>query len=158
MHSPSHRAYGVALKILLALTLAGCGSSVPESERVVRSFVEAYYVQADLAAAVRLAEGLARVKIDRQAKLRTAPPGGGAVPTSPGLSGARSVEYEILETRERAEGGKVFRIGLTISSKPVTLNVQTLITVGQKGKGEPRRWVVLNFTDFSGPTTGASRK
>ncbi|MFQ5692157.1 MAG: hypothetical protein ACE5IM_03820 [Nitrospinota bacterium] len=142
---------------LLVTLLAACGRSVPESEEAARAFVEAYYVRADLTAAARWAEGLAREKIDRQAKLRKEAETGGSGPASPGLSGRRSVEYKILETRERADGRKVYRIALTIVSSPVTLDVQTIVTVGRSRKGDRRRWVVVNFMDV-GPSRRPSGK
>lgn len=148
MNSPPRRGIRVSLSILVAVLLGACGGSVPGPEQVARSFVEAYYVRADLIAASGLAGGLAREKIERQAKLRKAPTGGGAGPTAPGLSKRRSVKYEILETRERTDGSRIYRLRLTISSSPMTLNVETLVTVGQRGKADRRRWVVLNFMDL----------
>ena len=143
--------------LLLPLSLAACGDSIPESEKIARSFVEAYYVRANLDAAARMTRGLAREKIKRQTKLRKDAALGGTGPGSPGLSKQRNVEYEVLEVRERG-GGRVFRIGLAISSIPVSIKLQTLITVGQKDKDGRGRWVVLNFMELSGSGKPESAK
>jgi hypothetical protein len=148
-----HRGLVWALLGGLALSITTCGDSTPESERAARTFVEAYYVRADLVAARRLTTGLAREKIERQVRLRTlAEADREPAPTSPGLSEQRDVKYKVLETREREGGRKIYRIGLTISTSPLTLETQTLITVGAKGEGEKRRWLVLNFVDFNRPS------
>ena len=132
---------------------------MPETERAARTFIETYYVRADLVAARPLTTGLAREKIDQQVRLRTlAEADRQPAPTSPGLSEQRGVKYEVLETRERGVGRKIYRIGLTISTSPLTLETQTLITVGTKGEGKNRRWLVLNFVDFNRPPAESAGK
>ncbi len=148
------RGFGWALLGGVALLAAACGDSTPESERAALTFVEAYYVRADLVAARRLAAGLAREKIDQQIKLRTtAGASDKAASSTPGLSGQRDVKYKVLETREQTADRKIYRIGLTIStSSSLALETQALITMVEKGEGGKRRWLVLNFVEFNRPS------
>ena len=145
------------LTALAAALLPSCGGSVPEPEKAARAFVEAYYVRADLTAVGRLAAGLAGEKIARQTRLRKSPRDIDSVQgVSPGLTNRRNVEFEILEVRDRENGRKVFRFGLSISNPSVTLRLQTLVTVGKGAKGEKGRWIVLNFLDINPPPTRGS--
>ncbi len=151
------------LRILLpALSLSAlpsCDGSVPEPEKAARAFVEAYYVRADLTAAGRLAAGLAKEKIERQARLRKSRgDGGSGRETSPGLANRRNVEFEILEVRDREDGRKVYRFGLSISNPPVKLRLQSLVTVGKRaeGRGGQSGWTVVNFLDIDNPPTRGS--
>ncbi len=145
------------LTALAAALLPSCGGSVSAPEQAARAFVEAYYIRADLTAAGRLATGLAGEKIARQARLRKSPRDAHSVQgVSPGLSNRRNVEFEILEVRDREDGRKVFRFGLSISNPPVMLRLQTLVTVGKRAKGGKGRWTVLNFLDIDPPPARGS--
>lgn len=158
MTDRARRRLPLLLAALAAVGAVACGRSAPEPERAALSFVEAYYVRADLAAAARMAVGAAREKIEAQTRLRAAPGDRGAASAAPGLSGQRNVEYKVLEVRERPDGGKVYRIALTVSSAPMTLDIQTLVTVAERGGRDRRRWAVLNFLDLDASSPRRSRE
>jgi hypothetical protein len=116
--------------------LAGCqrGSG---AEAAASSFVDEYYVRADLARAKTWTEGLATKKIEEeQALLAGVSDDGGAR--------RRTVVYRVLERRD--EGERAFFVyAVEIMGQGVpTLDKRSLISVGRSGGV----WRVTNFRDF----------
>ncbi len=137
----------------------GCSDSTPEAEKAVRTFIEAYYIRADLVAARRTAVGLAREKIDRQMKLRKDRGEGRSVEqTSPGVGRNRKVEADVLEVRDRVNGDKVYRFRLTIFNSAIRMGLQTLITVGKRHRSSNGPWMVVNFMEIRDLPSEKSRE
>ena len=147
----------LALGILFCFFL-GCNNQAPESEKTMLTFIEAYYVRADLLAAKRVSAGLALENINRQMLLRKSFEKGKSLEqTSPGVGKKRNVETKILEVRERSNGDKVYRSSLSIFNSAVRMELQTLSTVGKRGHASDRSWVVVNFVEIRNPLSEKSR-
>ena len=114
--------------------LQGCGSGAPEA--VAGRFMEAYYVAADLGAALKLADGLAAKKIRDQQQLTKGE-------TGPQTSQGRRVSYTRME-RNTVEGKLFFRYEVRIEVQGAGYLTRKTLLAMDDG---PNGWRVTNFTD-----------
>mgnify|MGYP006129822231 CR=1 FL=1 len=159
MFRPS-RSYIQALVVGFSFcSFLGCNNQAPDSEKAMRSFIEAYYVRADLVAAKRISTGLALENINRQIRLRkNFEKDRSLEQISPGVGKNRNVETEILEVRDRSNGDKVYRSSLSILNSTVAMELQVLITVGKRGRSSKHPWVVVNFAEIRNLSSEKSQK
>lgn len=117
---------------------AGCEAEDP-ARAVAARFVDHYYVELDLAAALPDATGLAHAKLLREQELL-------AGIDAPADAGRPSVYYRFLEEGEAGATRRSFLYELTITFSDAHVVREALVTVREDEAG---RWRVANFRELS---------
>jgi hypothetical protein len=129
----------VTVSAISALSLYGCEPRDPAKAAAAR-FVDRYYVEIDLVAAIPYATGLALDKLETERELLE----GIDAPLS---AGKPSVHYRFLrEGESRHAGRRSFLYELTITFTDSQVVRQALVTVQQQPDAS---WRVANFQELS---------
>jgi len=125
-----------ALFLLLALSLAACGTEPAGAEGVARAFVDRYYAAADPEAAARYASGLARRKLEEEQRL--------AAETVADLR-AREREVESTLEGQQAQGEDriFFTFLVTVRVGPFSLRKRVLVATAKQAGA----WSVTNYRE-----------
>ena len=125
-----------ALFLLLALSLAACGTEPAGAEGVARAFVDRYYAAADPGAAAPYASGLARKKLEEEQRL--------AAETVADLR-AREREVEATLEGEQAQGEDriFFTFLVTVRVGPFSLRKRVLVATAKQAGA----WSVTNYRE-----------
>ena len=128
---------GLARAVLLVAVLAACQAEDPARAGAER-FIDQYYVQIDLPAAMEHASGFAVAKLEREQELLD----GIAAPEA---GGKPQVNYRFLTEREGSNPGhRGFLYELTISFAGGQVVRRTLVTVAEEGGV----WRAVNFQEI----------
>ena len=125
-----------ALFLLLALSLAACGTEPAGAEGVARAFVDRYYAAADPEAAARYASGLARRKLEEEQRLA-------AETVADPRAREREVEATLEGQQAQGEDRIFFTFLITVRIGPFSLRKRVLVATAKQAGA----WSVTNYRE-----------